>query len=217
MKERGILFTPENYRKSDEGLKTRTRRIMRHQPGPDTMWFAQLHTGGKDDGLWFPMKGDPKDSEGWEQAEGKVVKCEYGEPGDRLYAKEGLEKDGHYVRYRHGDRRRVIMPNGDNPRWEWKNDVLSSMFMPKWAARLWLELTDVQAERLHDISDEDVLAEGVRCRHDVGQSEFDRCDASAQDHFRELWVSINGEDSWDLNPFCWVLSFRKLQWDKSDK
>jgi hypothetical protein len=106
--------------------------------------------------------------------------------------------------------------------------------MPKWAARLWLEIVSVRVERLQDISDDDIIAEGVRypvnavtrsplirvsgkcppvayhrpinapAGETLTHSELLRC------HFASLWDTINGDGSWEANPFCWVISFRRI-------
>lgn len=47
--------------------------------------------------------------------------------------------------------------------WDWERDKLPSIHMPTWAARRWLRITDVRAERMLDISEEDALAEGLIC------------------------------------------------------
>lgn len=210
MKERGLLMTSVNYGRCKDGSKTQTRRIMEFQPGADATWYAQLRTSGKDSDLWFPMKGDPKDVDCWEQAEGKVIKCPYGEPGDRLYVKEGLKTDERIeIKYR----RDGEIVNQASHAWEWQKNYLSPLHMPRWAARLWLELTDVRVERLHEISSADVRAEGVEVR------EFELFGAdSAQRtnihrlHFKQLWESnaIHKPGSWDFNPWLWVLTFTKV-------
>lgn len=76
-----------------------------------------------------------------------------------------------------------------------------SIYMPRWASRITLEITDVRVERLRDISEADAKSEGVRCGIDC------------PDHriaFGRLWESINGHGSWESNPFVWCLSFRRI-------
>ncbi len=216
MKERGILFTPENYKRSDDETKTKTRRIMEHQPGSDATWYAQLRTSGKDNGLWFPMKGDPKDSACWEQAEGKVVLCPYGVPGDRLYVKEPWAVDRRYddmkptdiplsapFYYGHGSGKRFTRG--------W-HKVRSPLFMLRRAARLWLELTDVDAKLLQDMTEADALAEGIR---EVSPGVFDGGGAcmgpTAVQAYMRLWESINGPGSWQKNEWIWDLTYRKVK------
>jgi len=74
--------------------------------------------------------------------------------------------------------------------------------MPRWASRLTLEVTGVRIERLQDINEADAEAEGVRPVAGAGQI------AHFISPYRELWEQINGKDSWSLNPWVWVVSFR---------
>lgn len=69
-----------------------------------------------------------------------------------------------------------------------------SIFMPREAARLVLEIVEVWPERLQEISEEDAQAEGVGSRAE----------------FEALWKQINGEASWAENPWVWVIRFRKV-------
>jgi hypothetical protein len=78
--------------------------------------------------------------------------------------------------------------------------------MPRYASRITLEITDVRVERLQDISEEDARAEGIR---GTESSEWG-CEGLLHD-FETLWESINGEGSWDANPWVWVVSFKPVQ------
>jgi len=88
-----------------------------------------------------------------------------------------------------------------------------SIFMPRWASRINLEITGVKIERLRDISEEDAENEGVyflRNYPDADES------LSASKLFMCLWDSINGKPrkggidiSWAANPFVWALKFKQ--------
>jgi hypothetical protein len=82
----------------------------------------------------------------------------------------------------------------------------SSIFMPRWASRLTLEITAVRVERLKDITIEDAQAEGVTPLGVEGDGR--RWRAS----FRELWDSLNAKRGygWDKNPWAWVISFKRV-------
>jgi hypothetical protein len=84
-----------------------------------------------------------------------------------------------------------------------------SIHMPRWASRLTLKATGVRVERLRDISEEDARAEGVTA------APFCKAGRPAgQEHveaFEGLWRSINGAESWDLNPWVWVVSFKHVE------
>lgn len=88
-----------------------------------------------------------------------------------------------------------------------------SIFMPKWASRIWLEITGVRIERLQDITEDDAKAEGVEIRPSAGIAS-NVCKGSpgpAQFEYYALWESINGKGSWDLNPWVWVYEFRRIK------
>jgi hypothetical protein len=74
-----------------------------------------------------------------------------------------------------------------------------SIFMPREACRLRLEVTDVRVQRLQDISEEDAEDEGVQ------PSEMALSPRAA---FERLWDSINAKRApWDSNPWVWCVSF----------
>lgn len=81
-----------------------------------------------------------------------------------------------------------------------------SIHMPRWASRIMLEITNVRAERLHDISEADAKAEGVGAWHDTKDGTVYRPE------FSMLWDSINAKrgHSWDTNPWVWVIEFKKV-------
>ena len=97
--------------------------------------------------------------------------------------------------------------------WKWK----PSIFMPKEACRLFLEVTDIRVERLQDISEEDAISEGIeRLKPDGDLSyksyavDYDACVFPIVS-YQTLWQKINGKESWDENPFVWVIEFKKLE------
>jgi hypothetical protein len=93
---------------------------------------------------------------------------------------------------------------GDDCSIETKSDWKSSMFMPRSASRITLEITDIRVERLQDITEEDALKEGF---HNYG-TEVDTLDA-----FCEAWQKLNVKRGypWELNPWVWVLTFKVVQ------
>jgi len=76
-----------------------------------------------------------------------------------------------------------------------------SIFLRKEHARIWLEVENVDKERLHDISGADAVAEGASLLPDNG---------IAYSRFQELWCAINGRESWDANPWVWVIKYKVL-------
>ena len=93
---------------------------------------------------------------------------------------------------------------------------IPSIHMPRRKSRLTLEITDVRVERLQDIGEDDALAEGLNVIHDGDghRSYHHNQTEPAPDNFtyperayQDLWECINGPDSWNLNPWVWVISF----------
>jgi hypothetical protein len=87
--------------------------------------------------------------------------------------------------------------------------------MPKAAARIWDEVVSVRAERLHEITEEDAIAEGIEYSDHVltgGElrtmyKNYQNPDTgymyNAVASYATLWESINGLGSWEKNPLVW--------------
>ena len=90
-----------------------------------------------------------------------------------------------------------------------------SIHMPKAACRLFLQITDVRVERLKDISEEDAIAEGVEQNRDGSWRDYIEPNQLPQDcaraSFISLWMKINGPESWESNPWVWVVSFKQIE------
>lgn len=89
-----------------------------------------------------------------------------------------------------------------------------SIHMPKWAARIWLEVTAVRVERLQDITEGQARAEGVPWHGPIAgdwrHSSNSKLDALPG--FAGLWdsLAISGA-KWSDNPWVWVVSFRRIE------
>ena len=93
-----------------------------------------------------------------------------------------------------------------------------SIHMPRWASRITLEITKIRVDRLQNISETDAEAEGIDMEALFDAQDYYDCIA---DHnmtgrptvtgaFKYLWESIYGDESWQANPWCWVIEFRRL-------
>ena len=80
-----------------------------------------------------------------------------------------------------------------------------SIHMPRWASRISLGITSVRVERLQDISEADAIAEGVRNSLHLPGGRF------ARENFAHLWWTINGDGSWESNPWVWVIEFKRVE------
>ena len=99
-----------------------------------------------------------------------------------------------------------------------------SIFMPRWASRITLEITEVRVERLHDITEEEARAEGVErigitFRDDAhGRPDIvPSLGGPYRDGFRILWSQINGPESWTANPWVWVVRFLRASNGADDR
>jgi hypothetical protein len=159
--------------------------------------------------------------------------CPYGKPGDVLWVRETWAQwnEGGYVYKADGFIERYGAWERDTPKKfhdverveKWK----PSLFMPKTACRIFLEVTDVRVERLQDISEEDAIKEGIlsyECEV-IGRRYKDYLENAKgyghPDHdyptvgvavtsFSTLWRKINGEQSWWDNPWVWAVSFKRI-------
>jgi hypothetical protein len=87
----------------------------------------------------------------------------------------------------------------------------SPLFMPRWASRITLEITDVRVERLQDIGEEDACAEGVAGDGPVGNMRVWSKMGRYRYQFADLWDAINGKRAtWASNPWVFVVAFRKV-------
>ena len=80
-----------------------------------------------------------------------------------------------------------------------------SIFMPRWASRINLEITGVRVERLNALTEADAIAEGIAPFEDaIGNPE-------PKAAFATLWDKINGKKHpWASNPFVWVIEFKRV-------
>jgi hypothetical protein len=205
--ERPIPFSGPMVRGILAGTKTQTRRLLREAlPADGSPYWCDL----LDEWRWMDEGG----------ANGGLLRCPYGVPGDRLWVREAICRSGGYLQYEADTKTsRHLWPA------DWKRDARIGMFMPRWASRLTLEVTDVRVQRLQDISEEDATAEGVIFDADEGAHRVDGVALPRADHpnhatigwvsarraFEHLWDSINAKRApWDSNPWVWAVAFKRL-------
>ena len=218
MKERPILFSGPMVRAILDGRKTQTRRAVKPQPHSKDVAFT---ASKKWPNHWYlhAIGGSPTQDFIGE------FRCPYGQPGDRLWVRERcraeeLESGLDGVRYDADNHFRPIENSQEaSDRWvhlyhygKGKGKTVPSVHMPRWACRIVADIVSVRVERLQDISHEDAIAEGVE---PVGNGwrnylDSDRPFLDPIHSFRSLWQSINGLDSWDMNPWDWVVEFERV-------
>lgn len=229
-KERPILFSAPMVRAILAGRKTMTRRVVRPQPDQscEAYWRCVSSTRKSNIGTWTPRGGAIKASGEIPQA-GSPVRCPYGAPGDRLWVRETwtpdhrdfyphfpavYKADGGYD-YERNEKGEVYSP--EQKSWypyRWR----PSIYMPRWASRIDLEVTAVRVERLHDCDDADAMAEGMHKFHGLELYGHDRngtagnlVGGSPREAFALPWESIHGAGAWDENPWVWVVGFTVLK------
>lgn len=204
MKQRPILFNTEMVRAILAGRKTQTRRVLKFQDlkrNPDN-WYKDHIWSWRNErtGLWTN--------------DGLLSNCPYGKKGDVLWVRETLEQSvtGGAL-YRAGGKVGESLAENEFLNWDdfsTTRKVIPSIHMPKDAARIWLRITDVRVERLQDISGIDALYEGITPTNIRSCSLFESWGA-AKKMFSVLWQSINGTDSWNANPWVWVIEFERIE------
>lgn len=226
MKERGILFADAMVRAILAGKKTQTRRAVRvPKVCPDCIAASTPHPNGDGGSGLFGsapyLRVRACDHLAGESVLGDRVSCPYGATGSRLWVREchTAFEFGH-VLYRADFERDPDGERAAGIRWT------PSLLMPRWASRITLEITGIRVERAQSISDADVDAEGVdaeavqslwddpKNRRRWGQVQLSgRFPGFAGRSRRELWSAgwtlINGRESWDANPWVWVIDFRR--------
>ena len=209
MSEKPILFSGKMVKAILAGRKTQTRRLVKPQPHPDFPincircdWYSPIVIRSGEETPGPEVFGFASEDEGWP--------CPYGAPGNRLWVRETFQfvhanSDGQrqtfasHVQFTQHDYRWIeyaATPKDNEPPPKWK----PSIFMPRWASRITLEITGIRVERLKDISNEDCFAEGLPAETTKGNRTW----------YGDLWEEINGKGSWDANPWVWCLTFRKI-------
>lgn len=209
MKERPILFSGEMVRAILAGRKTQTRRVVKPQPE-----YVKNFTKNSGE-MYHAWKGKRVEFSSF------MAACPYGQPGDRLWVREtwcNASDNGlcapcdNYPIYRASDPEYGTECDG----WRWK----PSIFMPRKASRITLEVAGVRVERLNEISEKDSAAEGIGLSNGsaTGQRYYEiwtgkkwACNLSSKNVYMSLWEDINGPGSWASNPWVWVIEFKKQE------
>ncbi|NDV93487.1 hypothetical protein D0T84_00955 [Dysgonomonas sp. 521] len=223
---KGICFIPPLHEKTVKGIKTQTRRII----GTKGLFNIRIYDKA------ISVAG--VDVYGKE----KIIRPRYN-VGEVLYLKEPYIDDsdmfftvfpihetltykGGKILYQYGNDTSILdSVYGDLVKWQ------NKLFMPASAARHFIKVTDLRAERLQDISDEDCIKEGIEVskydnRHYVndvwGKSKLDgiwektrTLYDSPRDAYAALINRINGKGTWESNPYVWVYDYELT--DKPEK
>mgnify|MGYP001607782881 CR=1 FL=1 len=148
------------------------------------------------------------------------------EVGEVVYIKEAHYRSGHWNKNgltKSGKQKWIFKANNneirylDNPPTENVHKLSektatgwlkrSPLFMPEWAARYFIKITDVRAERLQEITESDAEAEGL---NPADCTDNNYLDYPAVKMFATLWDSINPKYSWASNPWVFRYSFVRV-------
>lgn len=231
MKERPILMKGEMVRAILDGRKTQTRRVVKPHPycpggtfhyvkGRDEPWVFSPKYINDRDGSMLVRKcpyGDHGDrlwvKETWqstvpfrttEYVHGNHYVCDTGrcvpERAMEILAAHATDPDGVDFYYKEGHvgptKRDDSEGAGDICWWR------PSIYMPRWASRITLEVTGIRVERLQEITLLDAVDEGWHPANGQGPVEW----------YEDLWNAINKKRGfgWATNPWVWVIQFKKI-------
>ena len=214
MKVTPLPFQPHMAAANWDGLKTHSRRDVKK-----LLRFGKITEFGPSDTPGYDWHFRDKRMLWNDLRHAELLKyCPYGRVGDLLWAREAWspipntgshDSDSSWA-YRGGG---YIKPPA-----AWAHEELlarvekwrPAMFMPRWASRMTLELTEVRVERVQEISEEDAAAEGMPDPYlGDGDPPYEESVIMVSRflQYRNLWNEINGPDSWAKNPWVWVLVY----------
>lgn len=215
-----ILFNTETVQAILDGRKSCTRRIVKPQQFvgmlPDKCKNKVPEEFLKEKKFMFKPYCDMTDIE--------LINTAYKAPyqlGDILYDRETWHKynkrvgEGKSCHMEEFYGYKASVANSEDANEPWK----PSIHMPKEAARIWLKVTDVRAERLQEITAESALLEGTdKYIHLNGK--FDK--NAILTSFMGIWNStIKKSDldryGWDANPYVWVIEFERCEKPKEER
>nr|WP_320125712.1 hypothetical protein [uncultured Shewanella sp.] len=195
MKQRPIIFNTEMVQAILDGRKTQTRRQMNPQPKPDTetsqggYWFpcaafqSMVHVEDIQHPFWRGMASDA---------------CPICSVGDQLYVRETFADCGSRLTYKadKDDGAHCVVK-----RWT------PSIHMPRWAARILLEVTAIRVERLNEISEDDAIKEGFDHSRSAAAKSAGWYE-KPRSAFLRTWGQIY--HNVDANPWVWVIEFKVI-------
>lgn len=229
MSDKGIIFSAPMVRALLAGRKTQTRRLLKLPPAPAHLGEWEASTVGGPGILDRHGNETPEYPCVWHTRTGAMIVPPYA-VGDRLYVREGWRVGYGFDHYRE-DLGRCPKPSEYDPATtpvEFLADGTRnlggrshpSIFLPRWASRLWLAVTDVRVQRLQECSEADAKAEGIEgfaCiggqawRDYSGGSGFNMTDPCkpAWRSYSTLWDSLHTAEGarWQDNPWIVAVSF----------
>ena len=208
-----ILFSTEMVQAILEGRKTQTRRLH----GLD-----EIKKNSNDWTFYYFSKDDKRTFAHFRKQEDNKIKSIFGtspyQIGDILWVRETWQ-----TTWNENKKSWDTIYKADGGYWIDDDGIMKwkpSIYMPKEAARIFLEVSNVRVERLKDISEEDAIEEGIEIIHYAENIlpvfrnyllKEKKGTLNPRLSFRTLWEKINGEDSWNANPWVWVYEFKVVE------
>ncbi len=198
-----ILFSTEMVKEIMDGRKTMTRRIIKQKYNNTVIEIVRGNVWERQ--IVAPPEKLENGIERHQVAAVEIIKPTY-QKGDILWVRETWTKvAGEYV-YK-----------ASEPEW-YTDGYRPSIHMPKEAARIFLRVTDVRAERVQDITVDDAIAEGAwgggtpTIPMSLLWEEHPNASCNAAVSFAHLWDSLNAKRGygWDTNPWVWVYTFERI-------
>lgn len=209
-RERPILFNGEMVRAILSGAKVQTRRPVKPQPEPgeSVSWLTNIVSRPPSFAIWRPMSSNVRE-----------IHCPVAAVGDVLWVRENVylspvnfatagdcnatDRDGRrrlvgYVASMGADAKRQAADYGVKQ--------TPSIHCPRWASRITLQVTDVRAERLLDVTEADAVAEGLTVLDAIRRKV-----PTVRDAFSLLWDDLYADSlPWSGSPWVWALTFRRV-------
>lgn len=208
VKERPIIFSGSMVKAILDGRKSQTRRPIKPQPTGDCEPFetpAAIWDGAK---LFFYEAEYPE--------EGSVPwgGCPYGKPGDRLWVREtaklrSVSPPAKFDLVYLADDEMVDFARSDAKPYNFLRPT-SSIYMPRWASRITLEIVSVRVERVQEISGKDAEAEGVNLSSGEALWPHENRSSKMIAAFKRSWQSIHGPGAWERNNWVWAIEFKRV-------
>lgn len=218
---KGIIFSGWSVNAIAAGRKTQTRRPITFGNSTVDGWVSRAAWDNLDwqsDKIYADPGGTELYGPGWylhvphkDANWGSVHRVRSRlERGDVAYVKEELVRDG-------DGHETIYAADGEKcaATWLWNRSRMNAMFMPRLAARYFIRVTDVRAQRLQDINWIDAFSEGCEPgpgHHHVYAHETDADREQCLFDFRERWNKLNGKRSpWERNDWVWAYTFERTE------
>ena len=192
-----IIFSTKMVQALLDDRKTQTRRVIKNE-----IFQQWVEAGFTDEFI--------------KNSENHWVEVSPYQPGDILWVREtwqridaavglDLELDGYAYVYRASENGEAWAREIEN--WKWR----PSIYMPKEAARIFLQVTGIRVERVQDITGFDCVNEGIDTLDILENTPGSDFEGYARLQFSKLWDNLNAKRGygWQTNPWVWVIEFQK--------